>query len=143
MPLISTDISSNLVLDKNMHLTSASNSMAFEQTDALGYFLMDASQTFGNPDPPQLGHSVYFTLGGLWTQPVSIDHLNFKCRLFGALVYNEDFPDVESVEPGSWSSTIPFDVPSVAPSTTYEVTVEAVGIDGSTLFTIKTNFRFA
>ena len=119
------------------------NSMTFTQTDDFGYFLMDESQTYGNPDPPQLGSTVYFTLGGLWTQPVDIDHINFKCHLFGALVYNEDFADVESVQPGGWSYSLPFDVPSVAPSTTYYITVSAWGQDGSELFSIDTNFKFA
>ena len=103
---------------------------------------MDESQTYANPDPPQLGTTVYFTLGGLWTQPVNIDHLNFKCHLFGVLVYNEDFADVESVEPGMWSYSLPFDVPPVAPATTYYVTVSAVDTDGSELFSIDTDFKF-
>ena len=106
--------------------TPVANSMVFTQTDDLGIFLMDESQTYGNPDPPQLGTTVLFTLGGLWTQPVDIDHMNFKCHLFGALVYNEDFADVESVDPGSWSYSLPFDVPPVAPSTTYYITIEAI-----------------
>ncbi len=116
--------------------------MDFQQIDDLGFFLMDNSQTYGNPDPPQLGGVVDFVLGGLWTQPVDIDHINFQCRIFGALVFNEDFADVESVEPGSWSTKIPFDVPSVAPETTYYVTVNAVAADGSALFKITTNFKF-
>ena len=124
-------------------LAPVSNSMVFTQTDDDGYFLMDESQTYGNPDPPQLGTTVYFTLGGLWTQPVDIDHMNFKCHLFGALVYNEDFPDVESVQPGGWSYSLPFDVPPVAPSTTYYITVSAWAQDGSELFSIDTNFKFA
>ena len=123
--------------------TPVANSMVFTQTDDLGIFLMDESQTYGNPDPPQLGSTVYFTLGGLWTQPVDIDHINFKCHLFGALVYNEDFTDVESTGPGGWSYSLPFDVPPVAPSTTYYITVEGVAQDGSELFSIDTNFRFA
>ena len=124
-------------------LAPVSNSMVFTQTDDDGYFLMDESQTYGNPDTPKLGTTVYFTLGGLWTQPVVIDHMNFKCHLFGALVYNEDFPDVESVQPGGWSYSLPFDVPPVAPSTTYYITVSAWAQDGSELFSIDTNFKFA
>ena len=103
---------------------------------------MDESQTYANPDPPQLGTTVYFTLGGLWTQPVNIDHLNFKCHLFGVLVYSEDFADVESVDPGMWSYSLPFDVPPVAPATTYYVTVSAVDTDGLELFSIDTDFKF-
>ena len=47
--------------------TPVANSMVFTQTDDLGIFHMDESQTYGNPDPPRLGSTVYFTLGGLWT----------------------------------------------------------------------------
>ena len=103
---------------------------------------MDESQTYADPDPPQLGATVYFTLGGLWTQPVNIDHLNFQCHLFGVLVYSEDFADVESVDPGMWSYSLPFDVPPVAPATTYYVTVSAVDTDGMELFSIDTDFKF-
>ena len=119
------------------------NIMQFVQTDDMSYFLMDESITYADPDPPQLNATVYFNLGGLWTQPVDIDHMNFKCHLFGALVYNEDFPDVESVQPGGWSYSLPFDVPPVAPSTTYYITVSAWAQDGSELFSIDTNFKFA
>ena len=144
MPLLSEVSFIETKVSEALNLqTPVANSMVFTQTDDLGYFLMDESQTYGNPDPPRLGQTVYFTLGGLWTQPVDIDHMNFKCHLFGALVYNEDFADVESVQPGGWSYSLPFDVPSVAPSTTYYVTVEAVAQDGSELFSIDTNFRFA
>ena len=47
--------------------TPVANSMVFTQTDDLGIFLMDESQSFGSPDPPQLGGLEVFTLGGLWT----------------------------------------------------------------------------
>ncbi len=104
---------------------------------------MDDSQTYASPDPPQLGKTENFVLGGLWIQPVEIDHINFKCRLFGVVVYDEDFPDQESVDVGMWSYSVPFDVPSVAPSTVYYITVQAWAQDGSELFSIDTNFRFA
>ncbi len=120
---------------------AVSNSLVFTQTDDYGYFIMDPTSTYADPDPPRLNHVVNFILGGLWTQPVDIDHMNFKCRLFGALVYNEDFPDVESVDPGMWSYSLPFDVPAVAPTTTYYVTVSALAADGSELFSIDTNFK--
>jgi len=59
------------------------------------------------------------------------------------LVYDEDFPDQENVDPGMWSYSLPFDVPPVAPSTTYYITITAVGTDGSELFSIDTDFKFA
>ena len=43
-----------------------SNSMQFTQTDDQSWFILDTSQTYGSPDPPQLGKIVNFTLGGLW-----------------------------------------------------------------------------
>ena len=127
----------NMIFDN----TAVSNSMVFTQTDDYGIFIMDNTSTYASPDPPRLGSVVNFVLGGLWTQPVDIDHMNFKCKLFGALVYNEDFPDVESVDSGFWTFSLPFDVPSVAPTTTYYVTVSALATDGSELFSINTNFK--
>ena len=118
------------------------NIMQFVQTDDMSYFLMDESITYADPDPPKLNATVYFNLGGLWTQPVEIDHINIKCHIFGALVFNEDFPDVESVQPGGWTYTLPFDVPPIAPDTTFYNTIIGVAQDGTSLFTIETNFRF-
>jgi len=120
-----------------------SNSMKFTQTDDQSWFILDEAQTYGSPDPPQLGHTVYFNLGGLFIQDVYVDHVNFQCRLFGALVYNEDFAYGQDVTAGGWTYSLPFDVPSVAPNTTYYITVDAVDADGNQLFSIDTNFRFA
>ena len=52
---------------------------------------MDQSLTYGEPDPPKLGEVCEFHLGGVWTRPVEFDHVNFKCKLYDALAYNEDF----------------------------------------------------
>ena len=86
--MIEAAVAASLDLDM-----AVSNSLVFTQTDDFGYFLLDDSQTYANPDPPQLGKVVNFVLGGLWTQPVDIDHIKFQCHLFGVLVYDEDFPD--------------------------------------------------
>ena len=117
------------------------NSLVFTQTDDLHKFIMDPSTTYADPDPITTGTTVNFNLGGIWTQPVNIDHLNFKCHLFGVVAYNEDFADVETVFPGSWTYSLPFDVPPVAPTATYYVTVTAVDNTGADLFIIDTNFR--
>ena len=69
--------------------------------------------------------------------------MNFQCRLFGALVYNEDFPYNQDESAGGWTYSLPFDVPSVAPTTTYYVTVSAVDADGNDLFSVDTDFKFA
>ena len=118
-----------------------SNALVFTQTDSDGYFIMDPSLTFANPDPPRTGTTVNFNLGGVWTQPVEIDHMNFKCKLFGVLAYNEDFPDQEVAFPGEWTYSLPFDVPPVAPTATYYVTVSAWDVNGQELFSIDTNFK--
>ena len=60
--------------------------------------------------------------------------MNFSCKLFGVVVYNENFPDPEFADPGDWSYSLPFDVPSVAPTATYYVTVSAIDPAGATLF---------
>ena len=70
-----------------------------------------------------------------------MDHVNFKCNLFGVLAYNEDFP-ADPVQPGGWNYSLPFDIPPIVPDTTYYVTIEGVAKDGSSLFTLKTDFRF-
>ena len=91
------------------------NSLVFTQTDNLHKFIMDPSTTYADPDPITTGTTVNFNLGGIWTQPVNIDHLNFKCHLFGVVAYNENFADVETVFPGSWTYALPFDVPPSGP----------------------------
>ncbi len=125
------------------HFTSPmSNGMIFTQVDSQDWFILDNSQTYASPDPPKTGAVVNFTLGGLWITDASLDHINFQCHLFGALVYNEDFPQVEDVTSGGWTYTLPFDVPAVAPKATYYITVNAIDADGNTLFTVNTDFRF-
>ena len=122
--------------------TPVSNAMVFVQTDGFDYFLLDNSQTFASPDPPMTGQLLNFTLGGIWLQDEYLDHTNFQCHIFGALVYNEDFPYSADVLAGGWSNIIPFDVPSVAPQTTYYITVSGVDADGNTLFSVDTDFKF-
>lgn len=100
--------------------------MVFTQTDNKGLFLMDRSLTFGEPDPPKLGSTVTFNLGGIWTQPVQLDHLNFQCKLYDALAYNEDFTDKQEIMPGQWTYALPFEIPKVAPETSYFVTISGI-----------------
>ena len=118
------------------------NGMLFTQVDDQSFFIMDASQTYGSPDPPKTGSTENFVLGGLWLADTYLDHLNFQCHLFGALVYNEDFPITSDVAAGGWTHTIPFDVPSVAPATRYYITVNAFDADNNPLFVINTDFTF-
>jgi hypothetical protein len=57
--------------------------------------------------------------------------MEFKCKLFGVLVYDENFPYQQDVSAGGWSYSLPFEVPPVAPLTTYYVTVNAIDADGN------------
>ena len=122
---------------------TVSNGMVFTQKDDQSYFILDNSQTYGSPDPPRTGSVETFVLGGLWIGDVHMTRVNFQCRLFGALVYNEDFPNDTDLSAGGWSYEVPFDVPSVAPATTYYISVFGYGDNDEQLFQIDTNFKFA
>ena len=128
---------------KEAEPVSANPPCSFMQVDADGDFLMDISTTSASPNPPVLGKTVNFTIGGIWMMDEQIDHLNFQCKLYGALAYNQDFADVEAVTVGeAWTHTIPFDVPPVAPPGEYDVTVFGIDKNGAELFAIFTKFYF-
>ena len=121
---------------------AAGQKLVFTQTDNLGIFIMDQSQTFAEPDPPQLNSHTIFTLGGIFTQPVRMDHTEFLCEIYGQQVYDEKFPDAEEILPGSWSYALPFDIPKIAPPTTYHVTIKGIDHEQKELFTVVTEFHF-
>ena len=123
-------------------VATPSNGMVFEQEDAGDYFLMDDSQTFGTPDPPQTAGTEVFTLGGIFFEDVHMAYVNFTCKIFGVLVFNENFPNDELISAGAWSYNVPFDVPSVAPQTTYYVEVYGYDVEDNMLFDITTDFTF-
>ena len=79
------------------------NAMTFTQTDDQSWFILDPSQTFANPDPPKLNSTTVFNIGGLWINDTYVAAMNFKCHLFGELVYNESFPYEQDVSAGGWS----------------------------------------
>ena len=118
--------------------------MTFVQNAGQENFTIVMDQTSGSPDPPALGSTEHFTISGLATHPLSVVNLEFRCWLFGAKVYDEKFtPTSTDVIPGSvWTQSLPFDVPSVAPSTEYDVEVAGVGADGVDLFSMRTAFKF-
>merc|ERR1719329_1444395 len=124
-----------------LHLENevASNSMVISQTDAMINFIMDPSQTYGNPDPVTPGVTETFYIGGIWLAPAHLQNMNFKCHMFGALVYNENTLIDEDMEAGSfWTTTIPFDVPSVTPHTNYNIDVAALDASDNELFHLIT-----
>ena len=118
--------------------------MTFEQNAGQENFTIVMDQTKGSPDPPALGTTEQFTIAGLATHPLEVANLEFRCWLFGAKVYDEKFvPTVTSVVPGTiWSQSLPFDVPSVAPSTEYDVEVAGIDASGADLFSMRTAFKF-
>ena len=118
--------------------------MTFEQNAGQANFNIMMDQTMGSPDPPTLGTTEQFTIAGLATHPLTVEKLEFRCWLFGAKVYDEKFdPTTTTVVPGTvWTQSLPFDVPSVAPSTEYDVEVAGVDASGADLFSMRTAFKF-
>lgn len=122
---------------------AVSNGMVFTQTDDMQYFIMDDSQTFGDSDPPCKACVENFDLGGIWLQPVYLDRINFQCKLYGAIAYNEDTWIEEDENAGTaWNVAIPFDVPAVTPPGTYYITATAYDDEDTVLFQIITDFKF-
>ena len=118
--------------------------MTFVQNAGADNFGIIMDQTSGSPDPPALGTTEMFTISGIATHPLTIEKLEFRCWLFGAKVYDEKFdPTATQALPGTvWTQSLPFDVPSVAPSTEYDVEVAAVDSAGNDLFSMRTAFKF-
>ena len=99
--------------------------MTFNQNAGQENFTIMMDQTNGSPDPPALGTTENFTISGLATHPLTVEKLEFRCWLFGAKVYDEKFATTDpTAVPGAvWSSSLPYPIPSVAPSTTYDVQI--------------------
>ena len=100
---------------------------------------MDNTLTFTDPAVPNKGLTVNFNLGGIFVSPSHLDHLNFKAKLDGIHVYNEDFPvnqDVSDV----WTYMLPFDIPSYAPSGHFDVEIAAIDGSSEQLFVIEAKF---
>ena len=95
---------------------------------------------FSEPSVPVKGQTLNFHMGGLFMIPAHIDHLNFKCKLDGIPVYNENFA-VNADAADQWSYVIPFDVPRIAPSSKYDVTFSAISSDSDSLFEIESIFH--
>ena len=72
--------------------------------------------------------------------------MEFICYLFGAKVYDESYvPAGESTQavPGTvWSGAVTFDVPSVAPSTAYDIQINGLDAAGNILWSLDTAFNF-
>ena len=98
------------------------------------YFMMDPTLMYSIPYVPDKGITLIFCMGGLFFQTEHLDHLNFRCKLDGVPVYNQNFPVGEDVV-DLWTYSLPFDVPSFSPSTTYYVTVTAKSSDKAVLNT--------
>ena len=115
----------------------------FVQTDAMTYFMMDPTLMYSIPYIPDKGITLQFCMGGLFFLQENLDHLNFRCRLDGVPVYNENFPYGQPVF-DMWTYCIPFDVPSYAPSIEYFVTIDAHSSDkaitNTDLFSIDATF---
>ena len=111
-----------------------------------GMFTLDMSQTVASPDPPHTATTENFTIAGISKMPMTVAGVRFQCWLYGAPAYNESFaPDAgnENITPGTeWKQSIPFDVPGVAPKTTYDIQVCAEDSTQTPLFCMRTAFKF-
>ena len=131
--------------EDNGDFPAVTTPMTFEQTAGQDKMQVLTDQTKADPDPPQLGGTATFTVSGLAHIPLTIETLEFKAWLFGVKAYDESYPPSGSTtaSPGTvWTSTLPFDIPAVAPSTEYDVEIDGNDADGNAVFSIRTAFRF-
>ena len=103
---------------------------------------MGLDKTRGIPDPTTLDSIEQFIISGYAIHPITVDHLEFRCWLSGTRVYVENFsPVTTQLVPGYvWTESLPFIIPSVAPSSEYEVEIAGVDAGGSDLFAVRTAF---
>ena len=121
-------------------LLNTAESPSFEQKDAQQFFMMDPQLMFSDPAVPSKGITLNFHMGGMFFVPTHVDHLNFKCKLDGIPVYNENFSVNQDVA-DQWTYVLPFDVPKIAPSSKYDVTFSALDSDSTSLFEIESIFH--
>ena len=62
------------------------STLVFTQVDDGTYFRLDTTQTYANPDPPQLGGTEYFTLSGIYVVAFQLIKTEFICHLLGVPV---------------------------------------------------------
>ena len=126
-----------------VNLPQGGTAPQFTQTDPMLYFMMDPTLTYSVPAVPDKGITLLFCLGGIFFLPEYVDHLNFRCKLSGVPVYNQNFEVLEQAS-DMWTYCLPFDVPSYAPSTEYFVTItgksSAKAITNTDLFSIDCVF---
>ena len=128
-------------------LIQTNDALTFTQEDDQAFFSMDPYTTFGEPAYPVKGQDELFTVGGFGNQDFQVANMRFQCVLFGALVYDEQFPcpaDQCTVSAGqAWESpAFPFTVYSYAPPGKYNIKVMGQAADGTTeYFTIDTSFN--
>ena len=93
-------------------------------------------------------------MGGIWLiENANVTHVNFKCRLEGAVVFDETWQcdklasndsgtcTVPTGVPGeNWLAKFGFDVPTIAPPFAYYVTVEFLNPDEQVMFTVESDF---
>ena len=119
------------------------SAVVFDQTDPMLYFMMDPTLTYTVPDLPDKGITILFCLGGIFFLEEYVDHLNFRCKLNGVPVYNENFT-VGEYAVDMWTYCLPFDIPSYAPTITYYATIRgesaAKAIQSTELFSIDATF---
>lgn len=119
-------------------------------------WIMLPQDTKADSDPVCTACTEKFYVGGIWNiANVDLDHVNFQCKLAGAVAYNADYPcdgsSSESNDYGNcpkptgaigeeWKADFGFDVPGFAPPFLYEVTITGYDSAGASLFQLGSNF---
>ena len=142
-----------------MHIYTAdppapSVDLVITQTTGEENFSAIPSQTYADPVSVVKGSTQKFNVGGIWRiADADVTHVNFKCRLYGVVVFDEtwqcnspaanDFGTctVPTGVPGEdWIAQFGFDVPAVTPPLPYYVTVQFLNADETVMFTVESDF---
>ena len=113
-------------------------------------FILNASDTFADPNPVQTNNVEHFNVGGVFIQQnPDLSHVEFICYLQGAQVYKQDYkcsagdsycPTIPSTFGTEWKGTFDFDVPGFAPPFQYDVHVKAYNAAEEELFELESKF---
>ena len=119
--------------------------LVFDQTDDLGIFLCDYSQTHGDPAFPSKAITEYFYIAGFFQVKSSIQHVRFIAEVNDDMqrVYNVPYPSRAVNKFGQWiSKGFAFIIPGAAPNWHYYIYAQGETKEDGLLFNVTTDFEF-